>query len=276
VVPFIPIYSKGINKIIIFTMKPRQITLKAVSGETLDTLVIKPDEFKYSFYMIKKNLEDKGIKNYKVIHGLQLVLSDIALYRYDIDYDYDMTEENKDYEDENFIFYNLVLIYCDFECVEKLITYPELIETEFSRFRENSEVIKLVALKNIEILEYIDDSLLDDEEFCKYIIEFCDFTAYYYISERLSGDPVYVAELIKLNFLVFNCLNDDMKDNEILFNLSIKIDALYCSFFSERLRRNKKVIINLMKENPMLSFDILQNVPEPLKNDREIIDLCHR
>jgi len=141
-------------------------------------------------------------------------------------------------------------------------------DDEFEEYRNDREAVLAAVKTSGYALEYADDSLKGDREIVLAAVGDIG-SALEYASAGLRADREIVALAVNNNHHNFRYAHESiLGDLEFIQSLIAKFDdpnLLY--YFSDKLKANKKFVINLLKINP---FNI-NHVSNALWNDKEIL-----
>ncbi len=113
---------------------------------------------------------------------------------------------------------------------------------------------------------YLDDTLLDNENMMKVILQKSGFENFQYISERLKESRDYILEIIPIAPKVYEFLNQ-YHDNEGITLVAVKEDGMNLRLASWRLREDKEVVLEAVKNNP----HSIQFGSYELQNDEKLL-----
>ncbi len=153
----------------------------------------------------------------------------------------------------------------------------------------NEKLIETVK-KNVNLLHYVSEEILNDKEFALKIVEMNGFSLFYfknfhddfdvcltaiktsgcvlrYVSDRLKDNEELAYEAVSKRSFGLMYVSDRLKDNHRIVKTSIENNGRTLFYASLRLRDNLE-IIKLAMENDIYSFSCIS---DNVKNDRSKI-----
>jgi len=152
---------------------------------------------------------------------------------------------------------------------EESVNYKSIYQNLNNRLKKDKDIITKISQRYTEVIEFVNEELLQDEEFILHIVSYAGFNdkrdilLKYIKYEGLD----FIINIINKDIDDLKYLDGKVLDDKRLVFLASVYHAKTLKYASNRLRKDKKLLFDILKYSPLA----LKYADDELRDDKELV-----
>lgn len=143
----------------------------------------------------------------------------------------------------------------------------QLFKIQPNSTKSNKSLIEKCAKFNVDILQWVEPSLLDDENLILSVIESNGYWALKYASDRLKKNRKVVLAAVNQEGGAFRLVKDIFKNDEEIIKAAISSDGRVLEHVLDKYKADKEIVLSALKTYGFA----LEFASKKLRQDREVV-----